>query len=520
MYTLNDLDRFAADPSRALTPCQNMNDFSVLSLFGVDGCVAAVELIPCEAIRFGTTLSSMCPLACSVCQDNADLLYNTTSVARRAQVDVQPVAPPLAVSAQFMPWGSTIEIRFDQATNRARMNDGDCAQVLSGVKRSNSDDSIGLEALGSNPRCTWPNDRVLRIDMGTYVRNVVMVVPGDALQFLIGSVLTRSENSRWTPGGITLSKPRLPWVPTAALNAPSVVGACDAVALDATASKVSGGRDLVYEWNVTATPIRDEDGTILFDCADNGVSNEGSTECPNLLDHFFEAEGMCAHYVEAIGLSCVDVFCPTCAFKYACDNFCDFCGQHVDASDDCSSAMAILEDLEDALAATYLQIFETDLDVSCSTNLQGWRWALSTDGSIGPHCREFCGICVGWAETQIATTDHVQSLLIGPRPILLAEDLQVHFEYNFLVSVTNFLAPYEQHNTTLFPRGYGPFEDDHLEHGNATAINFYSIDAATVLKLPIVVPQITVSGAHEMWTQRRQPVEVFVSVTPSSCSTV
>eukprot|EP01050_Picozoa_sp_SAG11_P010976 SAG11_NODE_1133_length_5735_cov_8.895671_1_plen_157_part_10 len=57
----------------------------------------------------------------------------------------------------------------------------------------------------------------------------------------------------------------------------------------------------------------------------------------------------------------------------------------------------------------------------------------------------------------------------------------------------------------------------------ATGRTYLGGDASanlTIMKTTAVVPQITVSGAHEMWTQRRQPVEVFVSVTPSSCSTV
>lgn len=108
-----------------------------------------------------------------------------------------------------------------------------------------------MALLGVGPTCTWTNSSHMRIDLGARYA----LAPDDALTFnytLPGSnvSLIAAYNSLPAQDSVVVAPATNPEAPVLVLNAPSVVGKCTDVVLDASASLRRSPSRLSFEWSV------------------------------------------------------------------------------------------------------------------------------------------------------------------------------------------------------------------------------------------------------------------------------
>jgi hypothetical protein len=114
-----------------------------------------------------------------------------------------------------------------------------------------SPDTVAL--LGAGPTCTWTNASQLRIGLGRRYS----LAPGDALTFnhsLPGSnvSLIAAYNSAPADNMVLVATAANPAEPVVSLTAPSIIGQCTNLVLDASASLQNGLSRLSFEWSVAA----------------------------------------------------------------------------------------------------------------------------------------------------------------------------------------------------------------------------------------------------------------------------
>ena len=193
---------------------------------------------------------------CSALVDRRDVLshsYNSSDpkydhndanilVPVHVTVVYDPLPPPEKVSSKFVDILNGIDVTFDSNTNRAELSGTfDCHHIL------NLTASPPL-FLGSEPQCTWPELHLLRITFGSNP----IIVPGDVLVLRDEKLQSYHDWSSLFSNNQTsiVVEPDKPTTPTITLNAPSAVGLCDDLFLDASASMGSGGRHMVYNYSV------------------------------------------------------------------------------------------------------------------------------------------------------------------------------------------------------------------------------------------------------------------------------
>jgi len=149
--------------------------------------------------------------------------------------------PPKLASTLFDSLGATASIVFDRFTNQAGLSGKfPCERLLFGE---------AVEAFGSTSFCSWTSSTVLRVTLsqdatvkpGAFfgIRNKVLQSSAPNTTLFV----TNATGRFYAPA--TAVKPEV------TLNAPSVIGACDSLLVDARLTTGSGGRAFKITWNVT-----------------------------------------------------------------------------------------------------------------------------------------------------------------------------------------------------------------------------------------------------------------------------
>ena len=147
----------------------------------------------------------------------------------------------------LFPWPSFSDIDTDQAGLSGSF---DCAEILNLTvsRRSN-----GHSLLGEGAVCTWTSASVLKVTLGGGT-SPATVVPGDLLHLRDGVL----SAGRW-PSMLAFNQSTLivgpdnPTEPAITINAPSAIGICDDLKLDASATSGSGGRSMNFNYTVTCS---------------------------------------------------------------------------------------------------------------------------------------------------------------------------------------------------------------------------------------------------------------------------
>ena len=187
-----------------------------------------------------------------------------------------------------------VSVVFDVSTNRGF--DKTFAESFAGtaaeLKRAKTScvpffDPASIASLGGNASfalanggspcvCAWRDDKTLVV----YFGSKAVVVAGDSLVLLpTGSIQNLQENSFTSAGSVLVANPANPQNPLASISAANVLGPCDGVTLDASASLGGGGRPLRYEFSVSADVSDGYDVTKALDDAHDAAityQNSGS----------------------------------------------------------------------------------------------------------------------------------------------------------------------------------------------------------------------------------------------------
>ena len=189
---------------------------------------------------------------------SSDTLYQNlgaSSLKVVVSVTYDSQNPPTVAIAAFSDILNSFTVRFNTSTNRAGLSGNfECASNILNLTASQA-----TELLGSNSYCTFLADDVLKVTFGAQPT----LIPGDRLM-IRDRVLQSSSSSAslYTMSeSFVVAQPTLPTVPRAVLSASSrLVGLCNDLSLDGSASTGSGGRDLSYRFSLVM------------------ASNEGSSE--------------------------------------------------------------------------------------------------------------------------------------------------------------------------------------------------------------------------------------------------
>ena len=152
--------------------------------------------------------------------------------------------PPSFLSATFANTGGSIAVLFDGPTNKARMAArGPCDAVLDQVKT--------ITLLGNSPSCFWRTPELLTI----YLGNSFLIDRGiGKIALKEAALMTALENSEFAIGEQGPEFPSDPPVPQISVKAPTSVGVCQDVILDASGTTGTGGRPIAFKWGVQIGP--------------------------------------------------------------------------------------------------------------------------------------------------------------------------------------------------------------------------------------------------------------------------
>ena len=152
-----------------------------------------------------------------------------------------------------------VSVTFDVDTNRGydATAEGTSESKQSCVSYFDSDTVLAFggnqtyaSTNGVSPsNCAWRDDITLVVFFGSKAT----VLPGDLLVLKADATIKNKEdNSYVSSGSVEVNKPMDPTPPLASISAADVLGPCDGVTLDASASVGGGGRPLTYAFSVSA----------------------------------------------------------------------------------------------------------------------------------------------------------------------------------------------------------------------------------------------------------------------------
>eukprot|EP01113_Clastostelium_recurvatum_P005113 TRINITY_DN1227_c0_g1_i1.p1 TRINITY_DN1227_c0_g1~~TRINITY_DN1227_c0_g1_i1.p1 ORF type:complete len:2051 (+),score=596.77 TRINITY_DN1227_c0_g1_i1:131-6283(+) len=145
---------------------------------------------------------------------------------------------PMLQACQLSDSGVSIKCTFDVATNRAASSD--CSRLLT---------SGTISMLGSGPSCSWGEATHLDISLGSDAT----IVFTDYVEFLPNVVFAQGDGGQANPGQKTLLlRPTNPVSAVPVIRAPSAVGPCDDLPIDAKSSTGAAGRKLTYVWSLSS----------------------------------------------------------------------------------------------------------------------------------------------------------------------------------------------------------------------------------------------------------------------------
>ena len=155
---------------------------------------------------------------------------------------VNPSAPPVLQTVKMASL-TAITATFDIATNMGNMGaSGDCALVLA---------SATVAKLGTGAYCSFSSTKTLAVTLGSEasILPVGSTAP-DVLVLKENAVANAAGNSYNATGSQLVQAPDVVVTPLVAAKAPSTVGICEDLTIDASASSGSGGRNLVFGFQV------------------------------------------------------------------------------------------------------------------------------------------------------------------------------------------------------------------------------------------------------------------------------
>ncbi len=211
-------------------------DFCPFTVTADGNCVR-----PCESYGSDCITCTSKP-GCMFCaSSNGCMSWQNSSSACSAAYDSQcPIGAVAVVSAAFDDAASSVLVSFSGQTNRGlplvpSSGTFDCAFVLSFET---------AQLLGSGSRCSWPDDKTLRITLGGNF----------ALRPYLDSITLRPTAVQEVRSGlyyndtVVVTPPEVMPVPRAVLFAPFVHSACDPLLLDGSSSvDVTGVINALWE---------------------------------------------------------------------------------------------------------------------------------------------------------------------------------------------------------------------------------------------------------------------------------
>ena len=200
--------------------------------------------------RFCSEMASRVELVHHSSASTGDPLYDGLVSARPVVVNVSVVFdvmdPPRVVSSSFTDLLNGFDVVFDVDTDRGGLSGlFSCGAVL-GLAAADSN-----RLLGSGSVCSWASSKMLRVTFG----NLPLLVPGDAISLRDLAVKSSLSSASLfsTDESFEIGQPRVQIVaqPVLALSS-TMVGRCDDLVMDSSASTGSGGRLLTYHYRVVA----------------------------------------------------------------------------------------------------------------------------------------------------------------------------------------------------------------------------------------------------------------------------
>jgi hypothetical protein len=176
-------------------------------------------------------------------------------------VDVAVPFPPIPTVGKFLESGSYLSILFDVATDFGNVKtEAACDNLLVDPRLS----------LGKGCTLFWYNPRELYVRLGAEAT----ILPGEEVKLAKDKIRNKKSTSSFSAGSVRMNRPDVAAKPTAIIEGPSQIGACDLLTLDARSSTGSAGRNLRFRWGVAPGGLSEE---TIFDAIRAANAN---TACP------------------------------------------------------------------------------------------------------------------------------------------------------------------------------------------------------------------------------------------------
>ena len=156
---------------------------------------------------------------------------------------------PVMMVATFASNFASLSITFSEPTDRGAEPGEPISEDCGKFFPADSASRFGIE-----PRCVWEADDVLRLYLGRAFTLEATSESNDGhrLQLSPHEVHSKRRNSYGVSNMVDIKRPHEQQAPTAFLTAPSVVGVCDPLVLDALASVAGAGLGLSYKFSAVA----------------------------------------------------------------------------------------------------------------------------------------------------------------------------------------------------------------------------------------------------------------------------
>ena len=160
-------------------------------------------------------------------------------------IDVAVPLPPIPTGGKFRESGSYLSIHFDVATDFGQITTEAACDVLLV--------DPGLR-LGKGCTLFWYNPKDLWVRLGAEAT----ILPGEDIKLAKNKIRNANGNSLFSAGSVRIISPDVAAQPTAIIEGPTQIGACDVLTLDARSSTGSAGRALRFRWGVAPGGLSEE----------------------------------------------------------------------------------------------------------------------------------------------------------------------------------------------------------------------------------------------------------------------
>ena len=153
---------------------------------------------------------------------------------------------PVMLTATFASNFASLGISFSEPTDRGAEPGEPISEDCSNLFPADSLSRFGIE-----PRCVWEANTMLQLYLGRAftLEATSESADGHRFQLVPDEVHSKRRNSYGVSNMVDIKRPHEQQTPTAFLTAPSVVGVCDSLVLDALASVAGAGHGLSYKFS-------------------------------------------------------------------------------------------------------------------------------------------------------------------------------------------------------------------------------------------------------------------------------